>query len=132
MSKQIKWKATPLWSALLFLLLLVGGTVSGQNKRLNATEAKAHIGENATVCGRVVSARYVSTSKGKPTFLNFDKEYPQEVFTIIIWGENREKFGSPDEKYRGKEICVSGTITDYRGVPEIVASDPAQITIDAK
>ena len=132
MSKHIKWEAASFWFAFFFVLLLVGGTVSGQNKKLSATEAKTHIGENATVCGRVVSARYVTTSRGKPTFLNFDKEYPHEVFTIVIWGENREKFGSPDEKYRGEGICVSGTITEYRGVPEIVVSDPAQITSDAK
>ena len=132
MSKQSKWKVVSLWFAFLFVVLLISGTVSGQNKKLSATEAKAHIGENATVCGRVVSARYVSTSRGKPTFLNFDKEYPHEVFTIVIWGENREKFGNPEEKYRNKEICVTGTITDYRSVPEIVASDPTQIATDAK
>jgi hypothetical protein len=132
MSQRIKLKVSSLWFAFFVMVFFVSGTVSGQNKKLSATEAKAHIGENATVCGRVVSARYVTTSRGKPTFLNFDKEYPHEMFTIIIWGENREKFGNPEEKYRSKKICVSGTITEYRGVPEIAVSDTTQITIDAK
>jgi hypothetical protein len=132
MPKQIKWKVASVWFAFLFMVFLFNGKVSGQNKKLSATEAKAHIGENATVCGRVVSARYATASRGKPTFLNFDREYPHEVFTIVIWGENREKFGNPEEKYRNQEICVSGRITEYRGLPEVVASDPTQITIDAK
>jgi hypothetical protein len=53
-------------------------------KKLSASEAKEHYGENATVCGEVVSARYASTAKGEPTFLNLDKTYPNQIFTVVI------------------------------------------------
>jgi len=52
-------------------------------KKLTAAEAKEHIGETATVCGDVVSTRYASSSKGHPTFLNFDKQYPNQIFTVV-------------------------------------------------
>ena len=100
-----------------------------QVKRLTAAEAKDHIGEQATVCGKVASTRYAVTSRGKPTFLNLDKPYPSQVFTILIWGESREKFGMPEEKYRDKQICVTGRITEYRKAPEIVVSDPQSIEV---
>jgi hypothetical protein len=64
----------------------------------------------AAVCGRVASGRYAATTRGKPTLLDLDKPYPVQLFTVLIWGENRAKFGAPAEIYRNKNICVSGRI----------------------
>jgi hypothetical protein len=50
-------------------------------KKLTAAEAKEHFGDNATVCGEVVTTRYAASSKGEPTFLNLDKPYPNQIFT---------------------------------------------------
>jgi hypothetical protein len=84
-------------------------------KKLMASEAKDHIGETATLCGSVVSTRYAASTKGQPTFLNLDKPYPNPVFTVLIWGESRSKFGTPESEYKGKRICVTEKITEYRG-----------------
>jgi hypothetical protein len=48
----------------------------------------------------------------KPTFLNQGKPYPNQIFTGLIWRENREKFGKPEEQYRGKRVYVAGNITE--------------------
>ena len=79
------------------------------------------------MCGVVASARYADRSRGQPTFLNLDKPYPDTIFTILIWGEDRPKFGAPETTYRDKRICASGIISEYRGQPEIVAREPKQI-----
>lgn len=113
----------------LFLAIFTSSFVVAQ-KKLTGTEAQEHIGEEATVCGDVVSARYASTSNGAPTFLNLDKPYPGQVFTVVIWGKDRHKFGKPEEDYQGKRICVNGKITAYAGKAEILASDPKQISLD--
>ena len=110
----------------LVLVLLIVRPVLGQQK-LTAAEAKQHIGETATVCGNVVSTRYAPSTKGQPTFLNLDKPYPNQIFTVLIWGSDRSKFGKPEADFREKRICATGKITVYREVPEIVASDPQQI-----
>jgi hypothetical protein len=110
-------------------LLGVSLTAFGQAKKLTAAEAKDHIGEQATVCGKVASTRYAATTRGKPTFLNLDKPYPSQVFTVLIWGESREKFGNPEERYRDKQVCVTGKITEYRKAPEIVVSEPQNIEV---
>jgi len=99
-------------------------------KKLTASEAKEHFGENATVCGEIVSTRYAESSKGQPTFLNLDKPYPNQIFTVVIWGSNRSKFKTPEEDYKDKKICVTGKITAYDGLPEIIADDPKQIHIE--
>lgn len=98
-------------------------------KRLTASEAKAHIGESTTVCGNVVSTHYSARSKGNPTFLNLDEAYPNQIFTILIWGSDRPKFGDPEAKYSHKKVCVTGLIKDYRGLPEVIVEQPGQIVI---
>ena len=118
---------------LALMTVLMGGclctSVSGQTK-LTAAQAKDHFGQTATVCGEVVSASYAESSRGHPTFLNLDERYPHQIFSVVIWGENRTKFGKPEEDYKGKRICVSGKITAYAGKPEIVVSDPKQIKVE--
>lgn len=99
--------------------------------RISAAEAKEHIGREATVCGVVVSARYAASIRGQPTFLNLDKPYPNQPFTVVIWGQHRAKFAQPpDRAYREKRVCVSGTIERYRDVPQIVLESPDMIRID--
>jgi DNA/RNA endonuclease YhcR with UshA esterase domain len=114
------------------ILLFSSIAVFPQSTSLPTSEAKSHVGEKATVCGLVVDGRYAASTRGKPTFLNLDKPYPNQAFTIVIWGDNRAKFGAPEQEYRGKRVCVTGTISEYRGVPQIEASDPAQIMLAGK
>jgi hypothetical protein len=113
---------------LTFCLLAVPG-LHAQTKKLTTAEAKDHIGDRATVCGKVVSTHYAKSSKGEPTFLNLDEPYPKEVFTILIWGSDREKFGTPADAYKDLRGCVTGKITSYRGRPEIVGTERGQIQI---
>ena len=99
------------------------------NANIKADEAGGHVGERATVCGEVVSAKYATKTSGTPTFLNLDRPYPHQVFTVVIWGSDRSKFGEPEVVYRGKKICVTGLIDSYKGKPEITARTSSQIEI---
>lgn len=111
---------------ILFLILLSATTASAQNK-LKASEAKDHVGQTATVCGNVASTHYAASSNRQPTFLNLDAAYPNQIFTIVIWGNDRSKFGKPKTEFNHKNVCVTGVISEYRGVPEIIATEPSQI-----
>jgi hypothetical protein len=110
-----------------FLLSLLALSTAAQTNKITAAEAKDHVGETRTVCGKVASTHFASKSKGEPTFLNLDEPYPTEVFTILIWGSDRAKFGAPEMKYKDATVCVTGKITSYRGKPEIIATEPSQI-----
>ena len=55
-----------------------------------------------------MSGRYAATARGKPTFLDLDKAHPGQVFTALIWGENRAKFGAPEETYQKTGIALRG------------------------
>jgi hypothetical protein len=94
---------------------------------LTGDQASQHVGEVASVCGTVASSTYAAQSRGQPTFLNLDRPYPNETFTIVIWGEDRPRFGAPEAILSGKRVCATGVIQTYRGRPEIILRDPGQL-----
>ena len=113
---------------LLSFSLFVPLFVQAADKSLTAAESKNHVDERATVCGVAASIHYAAQSRGTPTFINLDKPYPNQVFTILIWGEDLAKFHKP-ASWEGKRLCATGTITLYRGSPEIVVKSGNQLAI---
>ena len=106
-------------------------TQSSNSKKItgiNSTEANSFVGSKKTVCGEVVSTSYARGSRGQPTFLNLDYPYPNQIFTVVIWGDNRNNFPNlPESFYQDEEVCVSGLIESYRGVAQIEATNSKQI-----
>ena len=118
-------RLTRIFFMLLFGFVLVSPSLA--QRKITPLEAKDHIGESATVCGSVVSLNVHGVNEGKTTFIILKNISKLKSFTVVIWGSNRSRFGTPESEYKGKRICVTGKIADYRGVPEIVASNPEQI-----
>jgi hypothetical protein len=86
---------------------------------MKAAEAADHVGERATVCGTVVS-KTTSQGNGKPTFINLDRAFPNQVFTAVVFESDAPQTG--DLPASGN-LCVTGTIALYRGTPQIVVHD---------
>lgn len=103
-------------------------TLAAQAANVAPEDAAKHVGETATVCGTVASATYAEQSRGEPTFLNLDQPYPNQIFTAVIWGENRVAFGTPESTLLGKRICTTGVIQLFRGTPEVILHSPGQLT----
>src|SRR5947207_2799418 len=116
--KRAAIAAALLWSAIAYA-----------QSSISAGEAKSHAGQKATVCGRVASARHASNSPGSPTFINLDRAYPNQIFTIVVWGSDRQKFGDLEAIFNGKNICVTGEITIYRGRAETTVHESSQIKV---
>jgi len=73
------------------------------------------------------SAEYELDAQRQPTLFDLGKAYPNAVFTAVVYGEDRAKFGTPETSLRGKRICVTGKISDYRRKAEIFLTDPSQV-----
>ena len=101
----------------------------GYAQTIAAAAASKHVGQIETVCGTVAGTKYDAHVRGNPTFLDLGAAYPNQVFTVVIWGDDRGKFGAPEVTYNGKRICVTGLVRSYRGIPEIVVHDPDQVSI---
>lgn len=95
---------------------------------IDPDDAARHVGETATVCGVVASATYAAHSRAQPTFLNLGRPYSNQIFTAVIFGSDRAKFGEPQATLRGRRICVTSVIRLYRGKPEVILHDPSELT----
>jgi hypothetical protein len=101
---------------------------AGRAANITAQDASHHVGETATVCGTVASTNFAQRAPGKPTFLDLDKPYPNETFTVLIWGEDRSRFGTPESSFLQKQVCATGQIQLYQGRPQVIIHDPGQLT----
>jgi hypothetical protein len=96
----------------------------------NAFDPSAESGapEDTTVCYKVYGGKYLEGSQ--ITLLNLGGPFPDQKFTVVIKGNDRNKFKNPPEIFFDqKKICVSGVIEMYKGKPEIIVSDPSQIVV---
>lgn len=116
---------------LLIMAFVVGlVSVAYAQDTISPEDAAKFIGQQKTVCGKVASAHFTAKSKGQPTFLNLHKPYPNQVFTVLIWGSDHGKFEKPPNTlYAEKDICVPGTDTELPGRPEIIVEEPSQIKV---
>ena len=110
----------------VLLLVLSIALLPAAAQTITATDAKNHVGEKATVCGKVADERTATSSRGEPTFINLDSRYPNQVFTILIWGEDRKTIGELPRV--GSHACASGVIKEYRGTPEIIVTSAGQLS----
>ena len=105
-------------------------TAATSTSSIRSSEASRHVGSRKTVCGPIVDSRYATSSNGKPTFLNFDKAYPNHPFVVVIWGSDRGKFpDKPERHYKGSNVCASGLIESYKGKPQIIARSESQLEV---
>jgi endonuclease YncB( thermonuclease family) len=89
-----------------------------------ACDAYKYIGKNATVEGLVVTVKKTT----KVAFLNFERPYPDQCFTAVIFASKFSLF--PDVYgYKDKRIRVSGMIKEYEGKPEIILESQSQIEV---
>ena len=93
---------------------------------IDVRDAANYIGKQVTVCSRVVGIRSGTTI----TQISLDQKYPNSTLTIIVKAENYSKFSAPIEQlFKDQNVCISGTVEDYKGKPQIIVEDPDQILI---
>ena len=90
---------------------------------LSPQEAKDHVGEVATVVGKVFGV-YVS-QKGD-VFINIGGAHPNQPFTAVCF---QEAIPADElKKYDGKTVKVTGKIKEYNGQIEIILDQADQIS----
>lgn len=88
-------------------------------------DADKYEGKLVTVEGDVVA----TYNSGKVCHLNFNEDY-RNHFSVAIFGQDFGKFPPrPEDYYLKRHVRVTGVVKNYRGAPEIVASDSGQIEV---
>ncbi|MEM7813448.1 MAG: thermonuclease family protein [Candidatus Aenigmatarchaeota archaeon] len=94
---------------------------------IGSCNAGNFIGKEVIVEGLIADAYKSSTNT---VFLNFDKPYPNQCFTSVIFSSNLAKFPeNPEDYYKGKTVRVRGTVKEYQGKPEIILDSLSQIEV---
>lgn len=97
---------------------------------ITAMQAAEFEGKVVEVCGFVAGVTHRPDIGGSPTFINFEDEHPNQVFTAVIWGDYRNAWRTtPAENYLNRTICVTGRISMHEGTPQINLRTPEQVRI---
>lgn len=91
---------------------------------ISPLEAMDYNGKTVTVKGFVADI-YQSE---KVAYLNFVEKFPNNPFTAVIFAREFSDF--PEiEKYRNKDVEVTGRVSMYKGKPQIILNNPSQIKL---
>jgi micrococcal nuclease len=95
---------------------------------VGACLAGNYVGKEIIVEGEVIDTH--SYLKSNTVFLNFEKPYPNQCFTAVIFRSNLYKFiQNPENYYLNKRMRFFGKVKEYQGRPEIILEDPSQIEV---
>jgi DNA/RNA endonuclease YhcR with UshA esterase domain len=93
-----------------------------------AKDAAKHINEKVVICDQVFGGKFLSGAN--ITLVDVGGSHPNEALTLLIKGDDRKKFKvAPEEYFKGKKVCITGQVIDYKGKPEIVITDTLQIKL---
>lgn len=77
------------------------------------------------VCGTVVDSRY---SRKGHAWLNLDKKYPNQIFSIMIPKEEIENFSfDPIVQYVNKELCFEGEVEKWGDTVVMKIAKPEEV-----
>jgi micrococcal nuclease len=88
-------------------------------------DAGQYQGKLVTVDGTVVA----TYNSGKVCHLNFHEDY-RKYFSVAVFSQDFPKFpAKPEDYYLKRHVRVTGIVKDYKGAPEIIATDEGQIEV---
>ena len=117
---------------LIIIFVFIGAAASAQQK-IGILDVPQHIGDSVTLTAKVYSARYFETSNRQPTLLNIGAAFPNQLLTVVIYGDNLQYFKeAPVTLFNNKTVTVTGKIELYRGKPQIVVKDNTGIMLAAE
>jgi DNA/RNA endonuclease YhcR with UshA esterase domain len=105
--------------------------VPSEKKTITAAEARAHLGESVTICGKVVSIQKATAARaGKTWQMHIDQTAPP-IFTLIANASTFDNpfFSNADARFSGKDVCVEGQVKEHNGMVYIRLTEPRQIRI---
>ncbi|MGZ3240571.1 MAG: hypothetical protein ACXWJK_09445, partial [Burkholderiaceae bacterium] len=107
---------------ILFTICFISSYVQ---KKVKLEDVKDHIGDTVKVKGKMYAGRLLENAKNTPTLINVGGKYPNELLTIVIWGEVRKKFkyAPTDKKFMDGMAVVTGKVELYKDKPQIVIND---------
>jgi DNA/RNA endonuclease YhcR with UshA esterase domain len=87
-------------------------------------KASDHVGQIVTIEGTVGDVHTIASAR--VTFIDIGGQYPNNAFTAVILAVDAGKFPNVDA-LNGKIIDITGKVQLYKGKPEMLLNDAAQL-----
>jgi micrococcal nuclease len=114
----------------IFLVLIIFRT-SATAQKISLAEVQKNLGQTVTVCGKIFGGSFITNAVNTPTLLYMGANSPNHSLTLVIFFENLKEFpAQPEIHYANQQVCVTGTIIDYKGQPEMILKSVNQIKPD--
>ena len=114
--------------AIVFSALAVLAPATQSPPVITPDQAAKYVGKEVIVQGKITQ---IALTVNLTTHINFGGLYPNHVFTATIFKAKQTQFPGVRD-YEGKVVQVQGVVHLYRGKPEIVLEERAQIRLTAE
>lgn len=95
---------------------------------LSIFDVKYNLGEVAMVYGRVYATWH--NRETDDYLLFFGGDYPAQQFTVVLPGHVARRYSwRPERYFLGEHMTVTGLITTFDGIPEIIVKNKRQVGI---
>lgn len=112
---------------LLLALLIFISFKSFSQDTISTSQVKDYVGKEVWVKGSVASVK-LATGENNMNYINVDKAFPQNVFTVVITDKYLQRLKLKLENAKGKKIIIKGTVIVHgKETPQIF--NPTQIQI---
>lgn len=101
------------------------------DKPLDWRDASKNVGQTAAIAGPIMRVTYKEDVKGKPTWIEVGATYPNSSrLVLVVWGQNRDMLNKLfSQNLEGKNVCVIGTVEQYKGVPQVELKLSSQVQL---
>ena len=93
--------------------------------KITAEDAGKYIGKKVIVCSKVYGVKELPNIN----FINLGARFPDNPLTVVVFSGDKANFKDGVAIYDNKTVCVTGTIKEYKGKPEIIITKPQDISI---
>jgi len=97
----------------------------------NTIQARRYMGngEVIEVCGTVVSTR---RSRSGNLWMNVDKQFPNQVFSVFIRKKDLVNFSyQPEKELLHQQVCFKGTVQNFNGTPTMNVVQEQEVRMHA-
>jgi DNA/RNA endonuclease YhcR with UshA esterase domain len=107
--------------------MLLAFSCSAQ-KKVAAKDAAKYSGKTVMICDKVYNTEVVAGSNTTLLYLGSENG---EYLTVLVKGPENAKFKwHPEADFKGRAVCVTGKVVDYKNKAAIYVTEPSQIKLD--
>ena len=116
---------------LILVFLLVFSVNCFSQDTIPTFKVKEYMDKEVCVVGKVISYKLATEGKNI-NYINIDKAYPDNIFSVVITNSYLEKLNIKIEDLKDQVIYVKGTISTYKNDPKQIPQIFNPISIDVK